>query len=336
MESTHIRFSRTRRWVLQGLLALVSVVLVLALAEMVARVAADRPWHERIEDQADHGQIASVPIGSKRYKLRQGLPADPVHDANTHRILFLGDSFTYGSGIEDPQAVFPALVTKRLQALEPEASNRRFEFFNGGIPGSLTGRWVQLHELLVEPLAPNSVVVVFFLRDGTRKLGSRAKLRAIRRPFRQFGLESFFLKNSYLFRAIFERAIQHEISRNYLEALEKAYLGDDQETEEWRNAQANLLTLRDAARERGSDFALVIFPLLYRLDGDYPLANVMDEIYTFAETHGIATLSLLPAFQSENDADLWISKTDQHPNERGHAIAADAIANFLRSQRITH
>ena len=56
---------------------------------------------------------------------------------------------------------------------------------------------------------------------------------------------------------------------------------------------------------------------------------LLAEIEQFAEANEISTLSLLPAFAGEDDVDLWISPTDQHPNEKGHAIAAEAIADFL-------
>jgi len=50
------------------------------------------------------------------------------------------------------------------------------------------------------------------------------------------------------------------------------------------------------------------------------------------EANGIPSLSLLSAFEAENEVDLWISPTDQHPNEKGHAIAAEAIADLLAAK----
>ncbi|MCP4908072.1 MAG: hypothetical protein GY910_24130 [bacterium] len=114
--------------------------------------------------------------------------------------------------------------------------------------------------------------------------------------------------------------------------MEEAYLGDSGATAEWRKAQKNLLHLRDLARAQGSDFVLVIFPVLYGLQGDYPLAGVVAEIESFARSNDIAVFSLLPDFQGKNEEELWVSTTDQHPNERAHGIAAQAIAAFLSNR----
>ena len=321
-----------RGWALRGLLALAAVGLVVLLAEIGMRWLADRPWYERLEEQLVHSKTPLLPVGTMRFRLRAELPGEEVHEGNAYRILFLGDSFTYGSGVENDRLVFPALATQRLQELKAPGSGRRFEFFNGGIPGSLTKRWLLLFGESADLFDPQMVVVVFFLRDGTRNLGSRKRISDIREAMGRLRRESVLVDHSRLLRFLSEKRIQQEVSRDYLESMRKAYRGDASDTEEWRNAQSNLLALRDAARERGSDFVLVIFPVLYGLKGEYPLDTVMAEIEQFAQANEISYLSLLPAFEGEDEVDLWISPTDQHPNEKGHAIAAEAMADFLAAK----
>jgi len=72
--------------------------------------------------------------------------------------------------------------------------------------------------------------------------------------------------------------------------------------------------------------------MLYRLDGGYPLSEVVDSITAFADEKGIPVLSLLPAFRGRDAPDLWLSPFDQHPNARAHAIAAEALWPFLEEQ----
>ena len=38
---------------------------------------------------------------------------------------------------------------------------------------------------------------------------------------------------------------------------------------------------------------------------------------------------LLAAFEGHDGPELWAHPSNQHPNERAHAIAADALAGFL-------
>jgi len=44
---------------------------------------------------------------------------------------------------------------------------------------------------------------------------------------------------------------------------------------------------------------------------------------------------LVLAFEGENDFELWVSVTGRHPNERGHAIAAETIVDFLHPRART-
>lgn len=309
-----------------------SVMATLGVAECSLRLTPEVSWHDQIEKQVAHGQVPSVHIGDRRFKLRETLTPTVDFEPGAYRILFLGDSFTYGSGLADAETAFPARVTKQLQELDANVQGRRFEFFNGGIPGSLTGRWVQLLQLMEEGFDPHLVVAVFSLRDGTRGLGYRGKLREYRETMAQLQRDSFMFSHSRLFRELVQKKMQGRFSRDYLAEMEEAYLGDSGLTAEWRKAQKNLLLLRDLARAQGSDFVLVIFPVLYGLEGDYPLAGVVAEIESFARSNDITVFSLLPDFQGKNEEELWVSTTDQHPNERAHGIATQAIAEFLSNR----
>ena len=106
-------------------------------------------------------------------------------------------------------------------------------------------------------------------------------------------------------------------------------LGGAEETREWQRAQANLQYIRSESNRLGAQFFLIIFPVLFELEGDYPLATTIEEIARFAEVEQMANLSLLPAFRGRSAFDLWVSPLDQHPNKEGHAIAANAIHEFL-------
>jgi len=321
-----------RLWALRGLLLLGSVMASIVLAECSLRLTPEVSWHEQIEKQVAHGQVPSVYIGDRRFKLRTKLTPIVDFESGAYRILFLGDSFTYGSGLAAAETAFPARVTKQLQEFDANVLGRRFEYFNGGIPGSLTGRWVQLLRLTEEGFDPHLVVTVFSLRDGTRGLGYRGKLREYRETMARLQRDSFIFSHSRLFRELVQKKMRGRVSRDYLAEMEEAYLGDSRSTAEWQKAQSNLLLLRDIARAQGSDFVLIVFPVLYGLQGDYPLAGVTAEIERFARSNGITVFSLFPAFQGKNEEALWVSATDQHPNERAHGIAAQAIAEFLSSR----
>jgi hypothetical protein len=318
-----------RRWAPKLVLLAVSLLLAAGLVEIGFRITADEPWYERLEQEQNPFVVPRQAVAGEAFKIRAGLDETPKRP-EAYRILFLGDSFTYGSGVEDAGRVFPALVTTKLNENRDGATAREFEFFNGGIPGSLTPKWVKLLDAAVGPYRPDLVVTVFFLRNGTRGVGgSRRNIRAVGEQMARLSEESWLFRRSCTYRFFRERRAQTEFSREYLEAMRTAYLGGPDSTAEWRRARENLLKLRETSENHGARFALVIFPVLFALGPDYPLADVCDEIERFAGEQGIPVLSLLPAFTGERAPSLWVSPLDQHPNARAHLLAAESIAGFV-------
>jgi hypothetical protein len=76
-----------------------------------------------------------------------------------YRVLFLGDSFTYGLGVNDDQP-FPALVEKILTA-----DRLSVETMNAGCPGKGTDYEVKLFDTLGRKFHPDITVLCFFCND---------------------------------------------------------------------------------------------------------------------------------------------------------------------------
>ena len=79
----------------------------------------------------------------------------------------------------------------------------------------------------------------------------------------------------------------------------------------------------------GIGLLVVIFPFFHELDGDYAFQPVHDIVRGHCEEEGIPVLDLRDAYSGFNGPELWVHPTDQHPNEIGHRIAADAIVRWL-------
>jgi lysophospholipase L1-like esterase len=320
---------RVREWVLRIVLVLASLIVAGVVIEAGFRVARGAPWYERLEQEQTRLPVRHHRVGERTFKVRAPLGDEPK-PTGVFRILFLGDSFTYGSGVADAGRVFPNLVAERLGASATERGPARYEVFNGGVPGSLTGKWVDLYEAAVDRYEGDLVVAVFFLRDGTSGIGgSGPGIRRVGEQMAELAERSWLFRHSYTYRYFTEQTAQDAFSREYLASMETAFTGDPEQTGEWRRARENLLRIRDDASRRGAGFALVVFPVLFDLGADYPLEGACREVERFAERHGIPVLSLLPAFRGMRAESLWVSPLDQHPNERAHAIAAEAIAEFL-------
>jgi hypothetical protein len=122
-----------------------------------------------------------------------------------------------------------------------------------------------------------------------------------------------------------------EFSSWYLQQFESAYLGDDEETRVWVRMQGELLKIRGYCDGLGIDFHLVVFPILYELDR-YRFHDVEAEIEGFARRNGIPVYSLTPGFLGQDASTLWVTRSDHHPNEQAHRLAAERLYPYVRDQ----
>lgn len=325
--------SSKSRWTLIGhrlLTVLLSLVVGVALVEIAFRWLPDKPWYERIvkEQLPDRAGVMLI-VAGHWMQMREEPPQTPK-PPGTHRIMFLGDSFTFGVGLDDPADTFVSLIGERLERERPRGDVTRYEVCNAGVPALYTDSWRALFGVYGGAYDPDLVVAVFFLRDGVRGVATSGQIREIRAAMGHFAqTQTGPYRYSYTYRFFRDRMELARVSRVYLAKLQNGYLGTNEEKAEWREAQANLIYVRDQIEGRGGRFALVIFPMLYELDADYPLLDVCNEIERFARDNGIAVHSLLPTYLGHDGPSLWISTFNQHPNERGHALAAQSIYEFL-------
>ena len=166
---------------------------------------------------------------------------------------------------------------------------------------------------------PDHVVAIFFLRDGTNLCTS---LRCYEEVLAE-------IKSEYSSRLLYKYSAvaRREFSTFYAEQIQNAYLSD--ETEIWQQQQAALQHIQALCQENGSSFDLVIFPILFDLNENYPFHEVESEILRFANMANIPAFSLTSGFLGQSAEDLWVSPNDQHPNELGHKIAAETLLPFL-------
>ena len=305
-----------RRWALRLLLLVVSTAVALALTEGWAR------WVYRpVLDL--RGEFRGMQFYTNQLNalgFREGELIAETLSVRTRRILFLGDSFTFGSGIDDPRLRF----TDRLEA----ELGAGFHLYNAGIPASRPSEWVAIARALLPDYRPEAVVAVFFLRDGT-ELGTSLVHHETRiAEIKAEHCDGALYRHSFLARRICDRRVLREFTAWYLGEFRAAYLGSEPQRRMWIAMQKELLVLRDLSVEAGASFHIVVFPLIFGLR-DYAFHDVEAEILQFAAGHDIPAMSLIAGFEGHDERDLWVSPIDQHPNATGHRIAADTLLPYL-------
>ncbi len=303
-----------------------SITIAFVIGEAVCRMRYTKPWYVRLVEEQHQGDwkkdLRTNSLGLRDYDYSTTKPPD------TKRVFILGDSFTFGHGVGDNAAIFPERLEKELN-LRFAKEGERIEILNGGIPGSLTHQWVALLSRAKDEFTPDVILIVFFLRDGTRESSMGSFFRPIREEIKARNERSFLYQYSYIFRTLQEYRDRMNLARRYSRKLYDSYFGDADQTQEWKEAQKNLLMIKEAGEEINAKVALVVFPILVELNARYPFKEICDTIVRFGESNGLPTHDLLPAFMGKHGPDLWVSSFDQHPNAEAHGIASNSILPFL-------
>ena len=72
-----------------------------------------------------------------------------------------------------------------------------------------------------------------------------------------------------------------------------------------------------------------MFPILYNLSQNYPFREIHDQIGQVVQQSGGHFIDLLPELIGQNAGALIVHPTDQHPNEKVHAIAGRLVAEEI-------
>ena len=121
------------------------------------------------------GWFAGVPVHINSLELRDPREYDLAKKPNTFRILFLGDSVTFGHG-SVYEHTYPYLIEQRLKAWRPDVD---WQVWNAAVPGYNTSQ--ELAHLLEvgDRFRPDLVVVGFFDNDlaDNRPIAAPGRLR---------------------------------------------------------------------------------------------------------------------------------------------------------------
>jgi len=307
------------------LLITFGVSIALVASEIAARVLYEKPWYDQmVEEQL---REPTMDLALNRLGLRD-VDYPSVKPPGSLRILILGDSFTFGAWVDSAE-IFPQLLEVALNTGFEYPGASGIEILNGGSPGSLTKNWVDLYARVRGDFEPDVILIVFFLRDGTLTTSMGAFFGPIRAEIAEKNRASTLYRRVYLSRLYTDYRDRLRVSREYTQTINRSYVGTADETVEWQNARRNILKIVRTARDASAEVGLVIFPVLFGMDDEYPFAAACDEIAAFARQHDIPVHNLLEAFSGHAGPALWVSAYDQHPNATGHAIAAKSLLPFV-------
>jgi lysophospholipase L1-like esterase len=345
------------------LLALVAILLALALGEGVARTLGLAPPIHRIETGEDdlpytrcenpvmgyemvanHRRDPSLekpPAGADFYCDRtnayglRDVERSVEKPSGRKRILLLGDSVVVGHGIWD-------LEDTISRNMERELAGEGFEVLNFGIGGYNTRSEAELLKEKGVQFSPDLVVLIILENDFLPYNTQMWKYR-YERP----RLVELLFVHSDLFRTfslatnIFHFREQLDPQRYRVEQNELAMKSEFTTT-----VESGFHLIDELRREHGFEVAVFTWPSFSETDViDEPFHDVVARL---AEPYGFGVFRLAPYFLGEYKElrrgaasssgrlgpvyAVFTVGDGMHPNERGTAVAAHAIASTLRAR----
>jgi len=282
------------------------------------------------------GEWGDVRVATNARGLR-GPDLPYAKPAGVRRVLFLGDSVTFGYGVERSDDVFAFRAGRELAA----ALDAPVEVVNAAVGGY--SPWQERQVLAGEGLryAPDLLVVGFVLNDVTEKLAlvryggsqrgwqlARTARGAVDRWLSASALATWLREGAAVLR--FGRDVR--LGAATQETAEVRRLVTEPARPEirrgWSITLENLGSMLDTAASQRIPALLVVFPYAFQLESPRASAGPQRELARFARERGVPLLDLLPRFASEPAPERLLLDAS-HLSVEGHALAATAITEVV-------
>jgi lysophospholipase L1-like esterase len=262
----------------------------------------------------------------------------------TKRILFLGDSITFGYGVRDEE-----VVTERVRALLG-AAGVRAETINTAIASYNTEQEVAYYEHEGNRYDPDVVVVGVCWNDINDKSnvrvdahGNLVDVDAVDRPTTKSDAALVTdselrntLKRSRLLYGTLERWRAYQASRtpdDHVTLRDDVLSGHTTERVEagWSRMEDAFGRLQTSVTSHGARLLIVAFPVPLMLEHAFPSSSYPARLRDFTAREHIPFLDLTGAFQAafHGHESLFIPFDGDHPNAEGHDLAAHEIVRMM-------
>jgi len=235
----------------------------------------------------------------------------PVAKGDEYRIIFLGDSLTFGWGVKEEET-FATLIEEDLNSDSPT------EVLNFGIGNYNTEQEVNLFIDKGLKYNPDKVVLFYFINDA-EPTPEKSGLWFL-------GYSQFI---SFYWSRINSLINNFVPSKSFQEYYESLYEDDQQG---WINARKAMIQLKGICERKGIEFQVVLLPELHDVNNEI-FANVYNNLALFLEENNIDYLNLAKLFENyPNQIELWVSYDDAHPNNIAHRKIAESSVEFIKNK----
>jgi lysophospholipase L1-like esterase len=270
------------------------------------KVESPNPLIGHVHRPNTSARLMGVDVDINSVGLRDDEPR--AEGAGLRRVVFLGDSLTFGWGVEEDRS-FAHLLEVSLGEAGPT------EVLNFGTGNYNTTQEVELFLERGRDFRPEQVVVFYFINDA-EPVPAKSSLSFLAR----FRIVTFYWSR---LKQLAARFFPTQTFREYYANLYEP----DQPG--WQETRAAFRRLAEVCRADGVDLRVVLLPELHALD-EYPFDREYRAVAEFLRDEGIPVLDVTESFSDVTDPQsLWVSLDDAHPNAEAHRRIAEASRSFI-------
>jgi lysophospholipase L1-like esterase len=250
------------------------------------------------------------------------------------KILLLGDSVSWGDGVEDVREVYPYLLEQSLN----QESKETYEVINSAVPGYSTFQQLRYLQLDGLNLHPDMIILQFCLNDVVERYASLAQyggdnvFLGIDTRHAIQGLYGWLIRNSRSFEALI-RLLQGLARDRQEYDVNKMTTGQlsPQLVEAWNVTLSEIEGIRDIAFTNHIPFLVVIAPYRFQLDQPQKENQPQKILLDYADQHHIHVVDLLPYFFSfrRQNKNVPLFHDASHFSTYGHALTADVLFKWV-------
>ena len=242
-------------------------------------------------------------------------------EKNTFRIAVLGDSLTFGYGVNFNET-YPKILEKKFNQKE----NKRYKVLNFGVPAYNTFQEAELLGKKVINYSPDLIIVGFYYNDL-----DNAKFRKIsKRKITEFGFEidkllldwsRFYKFLKFSFRGNkYIASIFHKFSTtgHYEHIIDK-------KTQEYVDFKKGVKKIGSISKKNNISVIWLMLPAITNAK-PYPLKKVYDSVSEFVKEENLTVINAFEYELYEDMSDLRLNTIyDSHPNKEYYILTAETI-----------
>lgn len=256
-------------------------------------------------------------------------PVVPIaHRPGVVRIAALGDSHTFGHGVADDET-WPAVLERTL-----DGAATPVEVMNCGVNGYDADQVFALLEKRVLDWNPDLVVYGFFCNDAAI-VGAARSAGTLLEPApsadERTGALGWLRDQSKFADAVATAAHRRAAREHWADRQASLY---DDDCEGWKQMRASLAGAHARLEARGTRLVVLLIPLLVPARSELVSSAAHRTVNAFCGTAGIPCLDLEPRFANRDVDELRVHPLDLHAGPEAHRIAGEALAGWLRDQRL--